>query len=161
MTDAEKIVALEARVARLEAFAMALQQAVGGKSGGSDVASDRDLDGQYGDEEVRFNPRDWSGAPIKGKRMSRCDPDALDLLAEACDYFAQKNEAAGAKTSSGKPKAQYDRTSAARARGWAKRLRAGWKPPEREPDSFDNQGPDPFDSSEPAFGGFPDDEAPF
>lgn len=59
------------------------------------VADDRDLDGTYGDELVRFNPRDWTGESLKGARMSACPPDALDLLAAAYDYFAERNEAMG------------------------------------------------------------------
>jgi hypothetical protein len=98
-------------------------------------ADDRDLDSQYGDEEVRFNPRDWTGPAMKGRRMSECPPDFLDMLAETLDYFARKNAGAGAMTTGGKPKADFDRRGAARARGWARRLRAGWKAPEMGSDS--------------------------
>ena len=90
------------------------------------IADDKDLDSQYGDETVKFSPKDWSGDSIKGLTMSRCPPAALDLLANAFDYFAKRNE--GQLTDKRKPKSDYDRRSAARARGWAKRLRAGWKP---------------------------------
>ena len=89
------------------------------------VASDRDLDGQYGDPEVTFNPRDWTGAPCKGLRMSQCEADCLDLLADAFDYFAQKAEEKGELTSGGRPVAEFKRLDAARARGWAKRIRDG------------------------------------
>jgi len=85
-----------------------------------EVASERDLDSQYGDELVRFNPRDWTGEPLKGRFMSECTPDFLDLLAAGHDYFCQKN-------ATDEKKAGYERRSAARARGWAKRMRAGWK----------------------------------
>lgn len=87
------------------------------------VASDRDLDGKYGDPEVKFNPRDWSGTSYLGCHFSECDPIFLDLLAGAFDYFGDKAERDGETTSSGKPVAQYKRLDAARARGWAKRLR--------------------------------------
>jgi hypothetical protein len=90
------------------------------------IASDSDLDSQYGDEKVRLNPRDWTGASLKGRPMSACPAEFLDLLAESYDYFERKNEEAGALTDKGKPKADYDRRSASRARGWAKRARAGW-----------------------------------
>jgi hypothetical protein len=93
-------------------------------TGAAAIASDKDLDGKYGDEEVRFNPKDWTGTSMKGKRMSKCPPEFLDLLAETFDYFAgeaeEKNE-----TYNGKPVAPYKRKSAARARGWAKRIREG------------------------------------
>jgi hypothetical protein len=100
------------------------------------VADDRDLDSQWGDEEVRVSPRDWTGESMKGRRMSECPPAFLDMLADTLDYFARKNEASGATTTSGKPKAVYDRKGAARARGWAARLRSGWTAP-----TFDVGGP--------------------
>lgn len=87
------------------------------------VASARDLDGKYGDPEVKFNPRDWSGTSYLGCHFSECDPIFLDLLAGAFDYFGDKAERDGETTSSGKPVAHYKRLDAARARGWAKRLR--------------------------------------
>ncbi len=90
------------------------------------IASDADLDSPYGDEKVRLNPRDWTGASLKGQPMSTCPAPFLDLLAESYDYFERKNEDAGAMTDKGKPKADYDRRSARRARGWAQRARAGW-----------------------------------
>jgi hypothetical protein len=95
---------------------------------GPAVASDRDLDGQYGDPEVKFTPRDWTGAPCKGLHMSQCEADCLEMLAEAFDYFAQKAEENHEETASGKPVAQYKRMDAARARGWAKRVREGHVP---------------------------------
>jgi hypothetical protein len=90
------------------------------------IADERDLDSQWGNEEVRVNPRDWTGASMKGRRMSECTPQFLDMLADTLDYFARKNAASNALTTSGKPKADFDRKAAARARGWARRLRNGW-----------------------------------
>ncbi len=89
---------------------------------------DADLDTKAGDETVKFNPRDWTGQPLKGLRMSECPPEALDLLANSFDYFARKNDDTNAVDSKGNPKSRYDRQSARRARGWSARLRAGWKP---------------------------------
>jgi hypothetical protein len=88
-----------------------------------EIASDRDLDSQYGNEKVHFDPRNWTGEKFKGRTMSECPAEFLDLLAEGHDYFASKNASAGDDK-----KAGYEQRSAARARGWAKRLRAGWKP---------------------------------
>jgi hypothetical protein len=97
---------------------------------GSIIAPDSDLDGPYGNETVKFQPRDWSGTrDYKGAKMSECSPAFLDALAASYDYFAQKNTLEGNMANNGKPKADYDRRSAARARGWAARLRSGWKPP--------------------------------
>jgi hypothetical protein len=30
------------------------------------VASDRDLDGKYGNPVLKFNPRDWNGPSVQG-----------------------------------------------------------------------------------------------
>jgi hypothetical protein len=90
------------------------------------VADDRDLDSKYGDPVVKFLPRDWSGDDYREYRFSECPVSLLDMLADAFDYFARKAEETGEEYK-GKPTAPYKRKDAARARGWAKRLRAGWK----------------------------------
>lgn len=99
------------------------------------VAPDSDLDSQWGDEEIRKDPpRDWSGDSYKGRRMSECPPEYLDALAGYFDWKAGK-EAEDAATLTDADEAAkkskysgYSRKSAARARGWAARLRSGWKP---------------------------------
>lgn len=93
------------------------------------VASDRDLDSTYGNPEVRFMPRDWTGPAYVGRRFSECPPDMLDMLASTFDYFAGKDEAENKTTAKGKPSAPFKRADAARARGWAARLRGGWQTP--------------------------------
>lgn len=103
----------------------AARQAKGATSSVGTVASDKDLDGQYGNPVVRFDPRDWVGPSFKGCHMSECPPDYLDLYANAKDYFGQKAEDEGKTTAKGKPVASYERADAARARGWAKRIREG------------------------------------
>lgn len=101
------------------------------------VASDRDLDGQYGNPEIKTkSPRDWTGDDMKGKRLSECPPEYLDLTASRLDYFAEQNRAE-AEDQQTPPeqvgellkKAKYNRIDASRHRGWAVRLRAGWTPP--------------------------------
>jgi hypothetical protein len=88
------------------------------------IASDVDLDGQYGDPEVKAkDPRDWSGDPMQGRRFSECPADYLELVAERKDYFVSQN---AQSTDEEKKKAKYDRLDAARARGWAKRIREGY-----------------------------------
>lgn len=85
------------------------------------VASDADLDGQWGNPEVRAkDPRDWTGEPMKGRRFSECPAEYLDLLAERFDFFASRE--------SDDKKAGYCRKDAARARGWAQRVRGGKVP---------------------------------
>ena len=93
------------------------------------IADDADLDGQYGNPVIRAaDPRDWTGPSQLGKPFSECPPAYLDMLASRLEYFAQKAEAEGKLTASGKPVAPFNRRDAARARGWARRLRDGWKP---------------------------------
>lgn len=105
------------------------QQAI---EGAKTIASDRDLDGKYGDPVLKFMPREWTGPSFKGRRLSECPADLLDMVAETFDYFASKAEAANEHTDSGKPVAQYKRSDAARARGWAKRIRDGKHTPMTE-----------------------------
>jgi hypothetical protein len=141
------------------------------------IADDVDLDGPYGDPIIKAaDPRDWHGDSQKGKRFSECPPGYLDLVASRLDYFAQQAEAEGRLTTSGKPVAPFNRRDAARARGWAKRLRAGWKRPTLEDESvgvFFGEtspsvaqpipvGPAPKFGETPAFGEMlSDDEIPF
>lgn len=88
------------------------------------VAADRDLDGKFGNPKVTIKPRDWTGPECKGKQMSECPAAFLDLLAETLEYFARKADETN-ETYNGKPVAPYKRQDAARARGWAKRIREG------------------------------------
>lgn len=89
------------------------------------IASDQDLDGPWGNPQVKFMPRDWNGPSFKGRRMSECPPDLLDLLAQTFDYFARQADEKNEMTDKGKPVADFKRADAARARGWAQRIRSG------------------------------------
>jgi hypothetical protein len=95
---------------------------------GPRLAADSDLDSQWGDEVVKFDPRDWTGEKCKGRKMSECPAPFLDMLADVFAYYGDKNEADGATTDSGAPKAKFDRRSESRARGWARRVRDGKVP---------------------------------
>lgn len=96
------------------------------------VASDADLEGPYGDPEIKAkDPKDWCGPSMKGRYFSQCPPEYLDLLASRLDYFAEQAEANNeVSPNTGKPIAPYRRRDAARARGWSRRLRNGWHPSE-------------------------------
>lgn len=121
------------------------------------VANDADLDGQWGDPIVKTkDPRDWSGESQIGKPFSECPPVYLDLVASRLDFFAEKAEAENTLTSGGKPVAPFNRRDAARARGWAARLRNGWKPP-----SADAAAAFPSDSASNSGQMVTDDEIPF
>lgn len=85
------------------------------------VADASDLDGQYGDEEIRKMPSQkyWQGDDFTGRRMSTLPSDFLRAFAKyksACAYMTRKD---------GNPEKQkyagYDDKSAARALGWAAR----------------------------------------
>ncbi len=136
--------------ALLRGILVALRDRVTPMEASSSVASDRDLDDpKRGNPKVRLNPRDWRGASMKGRQFSECPPEFLDLLAETLDYFAGKEETEG-KTHNGTLVAPWTRKDAARARGWAKRMRDGkhHRPqtlqPENEPATWAADAPAPL-----------------
>lgn len=99
------------------------------KNAPKEVADDATLDGQWGDPVVKArDPKDWTGESMIGKKLSECPPNYLDMVADRADYFALKNDEKGEKDAKGNPKSKWDRKNAALARGWARRLRSGWKP---------------------------------
>lgn len=114
----------------LESIDASLKQLLKAMSANAPKATARDLDSQYGNPEVRFMPRDWTGPSYKGRKFSECPAEMLDMLASTLDYFGDKDEAEGAVTSKGKPSAPFKRQDAARARGWAARIRGGWQQPQ-------------------------------
>ncbi len=88
------------------------------KRGTASSAPAVDLDGKHGDPEVKAaDPRDWTGPTMRGRRFSACPPEYLDLLADRFDYFASKDD--------DPKKRRYNELDAARARGWAERIRNG------------------------------------
>lgn len=97
------------------------------------IASDRDLDGKWGDPVLKFNPRDWTGPSFKNRRLSECPPALLDMVAETFEYFARQSDANNERTDAGKRVSDYKRADAARARGWAKRIREGKHRQRHEP----------------------------
>ena len=108
---------------------------------GPTIASDSDLDGQYGDPEVKAkDPRDWTGEPMAGRRFSECPAEYLEMVADRKDYFVSQNPQA---TDEDKKKAKYDRLDAARARGWAARIRSGKHVPAKVPDPATDWVSDP------------------
>lgn len=85
------------------------------------VANERELDSDRGDPTVKKDPTRWKGESRVGYRYSECEPEYLDVMADLKDWMAD-NPRPGSD-----PKyASYDRKDAARARGWAKRIRDGW-----------------------------------
>jgi hypothetical protein len=124
------------------------------------IASDAELDSRFGNPRVRFDPRGWPGPSYKGRLMSECPPDYLELLAESFDYFAERAEQNNERTTKGKPIADFNRADAARARGWARRLRAGYVPATAAPatTSENDWAEEPLGEVEPFAN---DDDVPF
>lgn len=134
----EIILDTRARVARLENVAINDT-----KRAAPEVASDRELDSMYGDPEVRKDPPLWvkaGGQLYAGSKMSETTPLYLDALASFFDWKATKD--LEKKTEEGDKYARYSKRDASRARGWAKRLREGWKAPSMP--STDDDGSLPF-----------------
>ncbi len=103
---------LAAELARLKRRLAELERATGL------YATSRDLDSPSGDPLVKFGPRDWRGADHTGRHFSACEPDFLDQLAEMLQWSAENPKP-------GKEKfAAFNRKDAARARSWARRIRA-------------------------------------
>ena len=139
----------------------------GAASSASAIAPDSDLDSQWGDEEIKKDPPRWKktgGPSFANRHMSECSPEFLDCYAEFKDWTASQNDEKARGNGPDGAKftkyAGYDRKSAARARGWAQRLRNGWKREERSDappsDGFDGDAPP---SSGQPMGGF--DDNPF
>ena len=94
MDSPESLALLRSIDASLKALVARQAPATATPAAGAGVASDRDLDGPYGDPEIKAKaPRDWTGPEMTGRRMSECPAEYLDLLAERFDYFAEKNAA--------------------------------------------------------------------
>lgn len=155
--------AIEARCSKLEAtvarLVAGLALAAGATSSEPAVATAQDLDGPYGNPKVMKDPPRWRGARMVGKKLSETSPEYLDEAASFFDWLTDARE-------KGKPedreKARYSRADAARARGWARRMRTQHKDvrpatpaPKKDPfatGGSDDQGRDPFEH---------DDEVPF
>lgn len=140
-------------------FGIGIQGASHAPSGMPDVpaiASAADLDGKYGDPEVKAkSPRDWTGETQQGKHFSQCPAEYLDLVASRLDYFASQNEmphegATAEDRLAELKKARYNRLDASRARGWAQRKRAGWTAP-AEAGGFPSDNGAQVDESDIAF----------
>ena len=123
-----------------------------------DVASDRDLDGDRGDPTIKYGLKEkyWIGRDYAGYRFSETEPEFLDAMAkylDACAYMADKDPDEKKRGA-----ARFKRLDAARARGWAARLRNGWKPPMR---ATGTDGGGAFDDPGPGSVSISDDDIPF
>jgi hypothetical protein len=131
---------------------------MGGKvpsdTGGGDASPDSELDSKFGNEQIKRDPKRWTGRPHAPCLMSECEPEFLECYAEFKDWTASKNDEKAAGNgpdgASAAKYAGYDRKSARRARGWRRRILAGWKPAERNdspPDLGTQPSGDAFEDS--------------
>lgn len=131
-----RIAALEARVTALESGG---SKASGG--GGGAVATDAELDNEWGDPPIKKSPKKWleDGNPdYAGSRMSECPSEFLLAVASLNDWMADKDDEAG-KTyqpmkngqpnGAPRPASGFSRKTAKLARGWAKRNEGAVKGP--------------------------------
>jgi hypothetical protein len=120
---------LDALIAAMKTPGARPAASAGASGGGQEI--DADIDGPRGDPEVRFVPKRWSGQDFKGQKFSSCEPEFLDMLADAYEWFAQRDDESNAVDKNGTPKSRWSRLDAARARAWSARLRGGAPAPAR------------------------------
>ena len=126
MPDRDRVIALlEEQNGLLRGILQALSPDAPAVRATVTVASDRDLDGQYGNPVIRTDPRRWDGPTFRGRRYSECPPEYLDALAEFLEWQGQQSDKKNERSNSNRPLGDYRRQDAARARGWAKRIREG------------------------------------
>jgi hypothetical protein len=89
-----------------------------GAAAGGVTADDAELDGDWGNPVVRLTLKKWTGDSCKGKSYSECPVEFLDMLASTLDWMADNPQAGKDPKYVG-----FNRKDAARARGWAARLR--------------------------------------
>lgn len=139
----------------LKALAAGLVAAqLGGAGGGASAgaaAPDSELDHEYGNPTVRKDPKKWTGKSYVGCTFSQCPVEYLETLAGFLDWKATKEDEEGKTKYAG-----YSRKDAARARGWIRRIKAGWKPaqqaaPQDYGDSYEDPGLDGFGAEDPPF----------
>jgi hypothetical protein len=83
------------------------------------TVEDADLDGKYGNPEVRMVPSRWSGPDYKGWKFGDCPAEFLEEMAGMLDAIARKQAGDPAKAKF----SDWSAKDAARARGWAERKR--------------------------------------
>ena len=124
--------ALENRVAALELSVELLktQRTPSNRADGTDfsnlkgkIAEDTDLDSEWGDPEVYKDPPRWTGESFAGQPLSKCSPEFLEVYASFKEWQGDRDNEDG-NQKNGRYTAKYRYIDAARARGWAKRLRS-------------------------------------
>lgn len=101
----------------------------GKRSGGArsrddaEVATDDELDGRWGNPEVKRDPtaKYWEGESFMGTPFSDCPSDYLEALARYKEASAFMKEKQSPDDETQMKYARYDRRDAKLARGWALR----------------------------------------
>ena len=93
------------------------------------TVSDADLDGKYGNPEVRMIPSKWTGPDYKGWKFSDCPAEFLDEMAGMLDAVARKQSQDPAKAKY----SDWSAKDAAKARAWAERHRKNGGPAKGAP----------------------------
>lgn len=126
------------------------------------IATDHDLDGEHGDPMIKYDPKPkyWSGDSFVGYRFSETSPEYLDATAkylDACAYMFAKDPDEKKQKS-----ATYKAKDAARARGWAARLRqGGGSRVHTQPSGGGTGAEDYLGGGEPTSSVYADDDIPF
>lgn len=89
------------------------------------IAEPRDLEGPYGNPEIRRDPPRWSGPSFVGCRFSDASPEYLETLAGFLDWKAREADKKDERVKGGALKSKFIRLDASRARGWRKRIVEG------------------------------------
>ena len=120
-------------------------------------AGARELDSEWGNPEIKFAPKNWSGEPVVGRFMSDLQPTTLRALATDYARLARYYDEQGSKDNKGRPKSYYARKDAGRALGWALRLESqGHRGPSRPQARREPAPNSPEDMGYPS-----DDDVPF
>lgn len=131
MTSDEK---LDAIMGMLTTLNKKLSAAPTAKAPAIEPSDDKDLDGQYGDPVVKKDPPKWKGDSFIGCKLSECSVEFLESFAGFKAWQASKDDEKG--TDEDGKKAWYSRKDAARALGWAIRIKNGWHASDRVKDAF-------------------------
>ncbi len=110
---------LNALIASWDALEGALNQRAARRENATSTPTNVDLDSDYGNFVVKKCPPRWKGRDYTGKRLSETEADFCDAIAGLKRWAAGKDREAGKD-----PK--FAELDAARAEGWAARLRSGW-----------------------------------
>lgn len=149
----ESTARIERQVAGLARTGGSTWQSAGQRAaGGGEVASDRDLDSERGNPTVRKDPKRWDGESYVGMPYSHCPPEYLDALAGFLDWQADMDDQKLGPNDENRKFIRWKRIDAARARGWAARIRLNGPPaPPQQGSESGGDAPGEFDDESVPF----------